>query len=59
MKKREEITRLKVNGIVYKDAQDMAEVRKKNYNSVFIMEVEFVAEREDLGRSTSNTATVT
>ncbi len=50
MKKKEGVSRLKVEGKIYDDAQDMAEVMNNSFRLIFIVEGEFDAGRDKLVR---------
>ncbi len=56
MKKKEGVSRLKVEGKIYEDAQDM--VMNNSFRSVFTVEGEFDAGRDKLVRNILNTVPV-
>ncbi len=48
MKKKEGVSRLKVEGKIYENAQDMVDVMKNSFRLVFTVEGEFGAGRDNL-----------
>ncbi len=58
MKKKEGVSRLKLEGKIYEDAQDMAEVMNNSFRSVFTVEGELNAGRDKLVRNILNTVPV-